>query len=257
MNELQIFDSPKFGQIRTIMQEDGKPLFCGSDVAKALGYVNSRKALTDHCKGVTKRDTPTAGGIQSISYIPEGDVYRLITHSKLPAAEQFESWVFDEVLPSIRKHGVYANAETAERLMSDPDFMIKTFTALKEEREARRALETQVNKDKPKVLFADSVAASHTSILVGDLAKLIQQNGVAVGGTRLFNWLRENGFLIKRKGADWNMPTQRSMEQGLFEIKETVVSHADGHTSINKTPKVTGKGQCYFVNRFLTPDVAQ
>ena len=117
-------------------------------------------------------------------------------------------------------------------------------------------LETQIEADKPKVLFADAVSASHTSILVGELAKLISQNGYKIGANRLFAWMRENGYLIKRKGSDWNMPTQRSMEMGLFEIKETNIQHPDGHVTITKTSKVTGKGQQYFINKFLDDDVA-
>jgi anti-repressor protein len=250
MANLQIFKNERFGSIRTI-EEDGKILFCGSDIAKALGYSRPNEAVSTHAKGTVKRRTLTSGGMQEMLFISEGDVYRLITHSKLPAAEQFERWVFDEVLPSIRKHGVYATAETAERLMNDPDFMIRTFTALKEEREKNAALQNKIEQDKPKVLFADAVSTAKTSILVGELAKLLKQNGVEIGGTRLFAWLRENGYLIKRNGTDYNMPTQYSMELGLFEIKETSITHSDGHVTVQKTPKVTGKGQAYFVNKFL------
>jgi anti-repressor protein len=253
MADLQIFRNERFGSIRTV-EEDGKILFCGSDVAKSLGYTLPNKAVIDHCRCVLKRNIPhpqsTSKTIE-MSFISEGDVYRLITHSKLPAAEQFEHWVFDEVLPSIRKHGVYATAETAERLLNDPDFMIRTFTALKEEREKNAALQNKIEQDKPKVLFADAVSTAKTSILVGELAKLLKQNGVEIGGTRLFAWLRENGYLIKRNGTDYNMPTQYSMELGLFEIKETSITHSDGHVTVQKTPKVTGKGQAYFVNKFL------
>lgn len=250
MADLQIFRNERFGSIRTV-EEDGKILFCGSDVAKALGYAKPQNAIAAHCKGALKRGILTNGGQQDMLFISEGDVYRLITHSKLPAAEQFERWVFDEVLPSIRKHGVYATAETAERLLNDPDFMIRTFTALKEEREKNAALQSKIEQDKPKVLFADAVSTAKTSILVGELAKLLKQNGVEIGGTRLFAWLRENGYLIKRNGTDYNMPTQYSMELGLFEIKETSITHSDGHVTVQKTPKVTGKGQAYFVNKFL------
>lgn len=252
--DLQIFKSEQFGEIRTI-EENGKVLFCSSNVAKALGYVNPHKAVLNYCRYITKREVPHPQSPKktiNMNYIPEGDVYRLITHSKLPTAKQFERWVFDEVLPSIRKHGVYATAETAEKLLNDPDFMIRTFTALKEEREKNAALQSKIEQDKPKVLFADAVSASKTSILVGDLAKLIKQNGYDIGANRLFVWLRENGYLIKRKGTDYNMPTQKAMEMGLFEIKETTITHADGHISISKTPKVTGKGQVYFINKFAS-----
>lgn len=250
MNDLVIFNSPEFGQVRTL-EEKGKTLFCGSDVAKALGYKNPSKALADHCKGVTKRYTLTDGGKQSMNFIPEGDIYRLAAKSELPGADRFESWIFDEVLPSIREHGAYMTPETIEKALTDPDTIIQLATTLKEERAKRKALEAQAEADKPKVLFADAVATAKTSILVGELAKLIKQNDIDIGQNRLFRWLRENGYLIRRKGTDYNMPTQRSMEQGLFEIKETVIAHADGHTSVNKTPKVTGKGQQYFVELFL------
>lgn len=254
MNELQVFNNPDFGEVRTI-EENGAVLFCGSDVAKALGYANPSKALSDHCKGdLTKRYpiVDSLGRNQEAIFIPESDLYRLVFSSRLPQAEKFTDWVTQEVLPTIRRHGMYATAETVEKMLSDPDAMIQVFTALKEERAARQALADKVEQDKPKVLFADAVATAHTSILVGELAKLLKQNGVDIGQNRLFRWMRENGFLIRRNGADFNMPTQRAMELGLFEIKETVISHADGHTSVNKTPKVTGKGQQFFVRRFLS-----
>lgn len=250
MNELMIFNNPEFGEIRTI-EEDGKVLFCGSDVAKALGYKNPSKALSDHCKGVTKRYTPTSSGKQEMNFIPEGDIYRLAAKSELPGADKFESWIFDEVLPSIRKTGGYVN---------DDELFIRTYLPYADEQSKDmfratlgtiRNLNARIEQDKPKVLFADAVATAHTSILVGELAKLLKQNGVDIGQNRLFQKLREDGYLIRRQGNDYNMPTQRSMEMGLFEIKETVIAHADGHTSINKTPKVTGRGQQYFVERYL------
>ncbi len=246
MNQLQIFSNAQFGQVR-MLNENGRELFCGSDVAKALGYARPKDAIFAHCKGAVKRRTLTAGGEQEMSFIPEGDVYRLIARSNLPAAVQFEKWLFEEVLPSIRKHGVYA----VDELLNDPDFAIKAFTALKEERDRNKALQAQMEHDKPKVLFADAVAASHTSILVGELAKLIKQNGYDIGQNRLFRWLRENGYLIRREGSDYNMPTQRSMEMGLFKIKETAINKPDGSITISKTVKVTGKGQTYFVNLLL------
>ena len=244
MNNLQVFRNEQFGEVRTI-EEDGKILFCGSDCARALGYTNPSKALGDHCKGVTKRYTLTAGGKQAVSFIPEGDLYRLITHSKLPAAEKFESWVFDEVLPSIRKHGGYiAGQET----MSDDELMAKALLMAHSKIEEK---DKQIEQMAPKAIFADAVAASSTSILVGELAKLLKQNGIDTGQNRLFQRLRNEKYLISRKGSDYNMPTQRSMEMGLFEIKETAVTHSDGHTSVNKTVKVTGKGQQYFINKFV------
>ena len=225
------------------LTENGNTLFCGSDVAKALGYVNPSKALNDHCRGITKRDTPTSSGVQTMSFIPEGDVYRLITHSKLPTAEKFERWVFDEVLPTVRQTGAYMTPETIEKVLMNPDTIISLATQLKE-------LQTKVEQDKPKVLFADAVAASHTSILIGDLAKLIRQNGVEVGQNRLFQWLRDNGYLCST-GERYNLPTQKSMELKLFEVKETTISNPDGSIRITRTTKVTGKGQAYFVNKFL------
>ncbi len=250
MKNLQIFKNNDFGEIRTL-EEDGRILFCASDVAKALGYSKPNNAVARHCRATTKRSTPISGKMQEINFVPEGDVYRLITHSKLPTAEKFESWVFDEVLPSIRKHGAYMTPETLEKVLLSPDTLMQLAQNLKDEQEKRKELETKIEQDKPKVLFADAVATAQTSILIGELAKLLKQNGVDMGQNRLFEWMRQNGYLIRRQGSDYNMPTQRSMEQGLFEIKETTVVHADEHTHINKTPKVTGKGQAYFVTLFL------
>lgn len=250
MKNLQIFKNNDFGEIRTL-EEDGRILFCASDVAKALGYIKPNDAVARHCRATTKRSTPISGKMQEINFVPEGDVYRLITHSKLPTAEKFERWVFDEVLPSIRKHGAYMTPETLEKVLLSPDTLMQLAQNLKDEQEKRKELETKIEQDKPKVLFADAVATAQTSILIGELAKLLKQNGVDMGQNRLFEWMRQNGYLIRRQGSDYNMPTQRSMEQGLFEIKETTVVHADGHTHINKTPKVTGKGQAYFVTLFL------
>ena len=249
MNELQIFNNTEFGSVR-IIEEGDKYLFCGADVAKALGYVRPKDAIAAHAKGAVKRRTLTNGGEQEMSFIPEGDVYRLITHSKLPSAERFEKWVFDEVLPGIRRHGAYMTPEVIERTLTDPDYLIRLATALKEEQRQRRALEEKVKADAPKVLFAGAVETAQTSILVGELAKLLRQNGVELWQNRLFSWLREKGYLIKG-GSARNLPTQRAMERGLFEIKETVICHSDGHTSISKTPKVTGAGQVYFVNLLL------
>ena len=246
MNELQIFENSEFGTVRTV-QFEGKTYFVANDVAKALGYVETAKAVRTHCKGVSEMDIPSNGGIQTMKIIPEGDIYRLVIKSQLPSAEKFESWVFDEVLPSIRKHGVYA----VDELLNDPDLAIKAFTALKEEKERNKALQADNDRMRPKEVFADAVATSHTSILIGDLAKLLKQNGVDIGQKRLFSWMRENGYLIKRQGSDWNMPTQRSMELGLFEVKESTVNNPDGSVRINKTTKVTGKGQQYFINKFL------
>lgn len=253
MNQLQIFENPEFGAVRTV-EIDGEPWLVGKDVAEALGYTNPRKAMSDHVdeedKGVTKCDT--LGGVQSMTIINESGLYSLVLSSKLPTARKFKHWVTSEVLPSIRRHGLYA----ADELLNNPDLMIRAMEELKAERARANALAEKVERDAPKVLFAESVAASQHSILVFDLAKILRQNGVQIGGNRLFEWLRTNGYLIRRKGSDWNMPTQRAVEMGLFEIKETSVTHADGHVTVNKTPKVTGKGQQYFINLFLRKPVA-
>lgn len=252
MNKIKVFESPEFGSIRTV-ERNGEPWLAGKDVAAALGYSNPRDAISKHVddedKGVAKCDT--LGGNQNMTVVNESGLYSLILSSRLPTAKKFKHWVTSEVLPSIRKHGAYATAPTLERMISDPDFAIRLFGELKQEQDKRKALEAQAEKDKPKVLFADSVCASKSSILVGELAKILKQNGVNMGQNRLFEWLRNNGYLIRRKGTDYNMPTQRAMDLKLFEIKETVVNHADGHQTTSKTPKVTGKGQVYFINTFL------
>ena len=182
-----------------------------------------------------------------MTVINEAGLYSLILSSKLPTAKRFKLWVTSEVLPTIRKHGAYA----VDDLLDDPDLAIKAFTALKEERAKRKALEAQNAVMVPKAVFADAVATSNTCILIGDLAKILKQNGIEIGQRRLFAWMRENGYLIKRKGADWNSPTQRAMQLGLFEIKETAIDHSDGHVTVSKTTKVTGKGQIYFVDKFI------
>lgn len=247
MNELKIFKNEAFGEIR-IIEINGEPWFVGKDVAEVLGYSNPRKAIGDHIddedKGVTKCDT--LGGSQELTVINESGLYSLILSSKLPNAKAFKKWVTSEVLPSIRKHGLYATDE----LLDNPDLIIQMASKLKEEREARKALEIENGTMKPKALFADAVSASHTSILVGDLAKLLRQNGIDIGANRLFEKLREKGFLMK-SGSSKNMPTQTSMDRGLFEIKEGSYINSDGVNVVTKTTKVTGKGQVYFVNLFL------
>lgn len=184
-------------------------------------------------------------------YIPESVFYRLAMKAKNEVAEAFQAKIAEEVIPSIRKHGAYMTPETLEAAILNPDYLLKVATALKEETDKRKALESKVQADAPKVLFADSVAASTSTILIGELAKILRQNGVDMGEKRLFQWMRENGYLVKRNGSDQNMPTQMSMELGILKVKETVVCHSDGHTTISKTPKVTGKGQTYFLNKFL------
>lgn len=251
MNNLQIFNSPEFGQIRTI-QQNGEAWFVGKDVAQALGYSQTAKAVREHVKdnhkGMSVLDTP--GGKQETTIIDEAGLYSLVMRAKTEKAEAFQEWVTGEVLPAIRKHGGYLTPDKIEQALTDPDTIIKLATTLKEERAARQQAEASLQAAKPKVLFADAVSASDSTILIGDLAKILKQNGHPIGQKRLFNWMREQGYLIKRAGADYNSPTQRAMEMGLFKIKETAISHSDGHVSVSKTTKVTGKGQQYFINKF-------
>ena len=248
-NEIQIFNNPDFGEIRTLM-DDETVLFCGRDVADALGYAIPHKAIWDHCKGVLKRNIPTAGGIQEMSFILESDVYRLICNSKLPDAMRFEKWVFEQVLPSIRRHGAYMTPETIQKALSDPDFIIGLATRLKEAQSKNSMLEARVKESEPKVLFADAVSVSQSEILIGDLAKILRQNGIDVGQRRLFERLRNEGFLM-RSGMSWNLPTQRAMDLGLFRVQEKAISKPDGSVLLSRTTRVTGKGQVYFMNYFL------
>ena len=188
-------------------------------------------------------------------YIPENIFFRLAMKAKNETAEKFQAFIADDVLPSIRRHGAYITPDTLEKVLLNPDTLIQLAQNLKVEQERNKQLAKTINQQAPKVLFADSVAASTTSILVFDLAKLLKQNGIQIGGNRLFAWLREHGYLVKRKGSDYNMPTQKSMNLGLFEIKESTHTHADGHTTVNRTPKVTGKGQVYFISKFLEKEL--
>lgn len=248
MNEIQVFSNPEFGEVRTTTINN-EPWFVGKDVAQVLGYNDTAQAIRKHVdpedKGVVEMTTP--GGVQSITAINESGLYSLILSSKLPGAKKFKRWVTSEVLPSIRRNGGYI---AGQEELSDTELIAKALLVADRKIKER---DLQIAEMKPKALFADSVTASNTSILVGELAKLIRQNGVDMGEKRLFEWMRSNGFLVRRKGTDYNMPTQRSMEMGLFQIKETTVNHASGYTTVNKTPKVTGKGQQYFINIFLNP----
>lgn len=253
MEGVQIFSNEEFGRIRTIAI-NGEPWFVGKDVAERLGYSKPRNAIAAHVDEEDKKGAPIQGdlgGEQEMTIINESGLYSLVLSSKLPQAKAFKRWITSEVIPSIRKRGMYATAETAEQMLQNPDVMIRALQELKAERQKRQELEQKRQEDAPKVIFADAVAASQTSILVGDLAKLICQNGVPIGQTRLFAWMRANGFLMSRCGSGYNMPTQRAMNAGLFEIKESTFVHSDGRIGIVKTPKVTGKGQQYFINRFL------
>ena len=252
MSNITTFSNSEFGNVRTLAI-NGEPHFIGKDVALMLGYSNPRDAIYRHVdpedKGVVKCDT--LGGTQDLTIINESGLYSLILSSKLPNAKRFKRWITHEVIPSIRKTGGYiANQEN----MSDAELMAKALLVAQRQIEQRNQIieqqKTKIEQDKPKVIFASAVETSKTSILVGDLAKLIKQNGVEIGQKRLFTWLREHGYLIKT-GASYNMPTQRSVEKGLFEIKESTISNPDGSVRITRTPKVTGAGQVYFINLFL------
>lgn len=257
MNELEIMN------IKGIecYEKDGVAYLNLETCARGLGFTETAASGNECVRWRTVRKYLSDFGIATScdgdklpDYISENIFYRLAMKAKNAVAEAFQAKIADEVIPSIRRHGAYMTPDTLDRMITSPEFGIKLLTALKDEQEKRKALEVQAEADRPKVLFADSVTASKSSILVGEMAKLLKQNGIETGQNRLFETLREKGFLIRRKGNDYNMPTQKAMEMGLFEIKETVINHADGHTSVNKTPKVTGKGQQYFVNMFLGGD---
>ncbi len=252
MNNLQIFKNADFGEIRTVTI-DNEPWFVGKDAAEILGYTDTNQAIRNHVDDEDKltRQFNGSGQNRDMTVINESGVYALVFSSKLPKAKEFKRWVTSEVIPSIRKHGAYMTPETLEAAILNPDTMIRLCTALKDEQDKRRALEAKVSEDAPKVLFANAVETSQTSILIGDLAKLIKQNGVDIGQKRLFTWMRDNGYLIKN-GNSRNMPTQRAMDMGLFEVKERTISNPDGTTLTCRTPKVTGKGQQFFINIFLS-----
>lgn len=242
MNKVKIFNSEEFGDVRTVTI-NGDPWFVGKDVAAALGFTNPRDAISTHVfdedKGVESIDT--LGGKQKMTVINESGLYALVFGSRLKSAQRFKHWVTSEVLPAIRKTGSYQAPQGKELLA------LAVLEAQKTIEEQSKAIERM----KPKVIFANAVETSHTSILIGDLAKLLKQNGVETGQKRLFDWMREKGYLIKRKGSDWNMPTQKAMNMKLFEVKEFTVNNPDGSVRINRTTKVTGRGQTYFVNKFL------
>lgn len=251
-NAVELFSNREFGDLR-VMEEDGRTMFCGKDVAAALGYVNTKDALSRHCHGVAKHYPiiDSLGREQQARFITEGDVLRLIVSSKLPQAQAYERWVFDEVLPSIHRTGGYIAAkpdETPEEIMARA--LLVANDTMARQRERIEGLAAENDALRPKALFADAVAASDGTCLVGELAKMLRQNGVDIGQNRLFAWLRDNGWLDK-SGCNRNVPTQKAMDMGLFRIKETAVTHGDGHVTVTRTPKVTGKGQAYFVNRFI------
>lgn len=244
MQELQIFKSNEFGEVRTVTINN-EPWFVGRDVAEALGYSKARNAISAHVSEEDKKDAPiqgTPGGTQKMTIINESGLYALIFGSKLESAKRFKHWVTSEVLPTIRKTGGYQ--------MQAPQGKELLALAVLEAQKTIEEKNAQIERMRPKEIFADAVATSKQSILIGQLAKLICQNGHEIGQKRLFKWMRENGYLMK-SGSDYNMPIQRYVEQGLFEIKESLIANPDGSTRITRTTKVTGKGQQYFINKFL------
>ena len=244
--ELTIFKNEKFGSIRAV-ERNNEPWFVGKDVAEALGYERTDNAIRNHVETDDKlmHQISASGQSRQMYIINESGLYALIFGSKLDTAKEFKHWVTSEVLPSIRKTGGYIHGQNE---MSDSELMAKALMVAQRQIDERNK---QIEEMTPKALFADAVSSSKSSILIGQLAKLITQNGYKIGQNKLFSWLRENGYLSKRKGMDWNMPTQRYVEQGLFEIKESTHIDGNGNNVTVKTPKVTGKGQIYFVNKFL------
>lgn len=246
MNEIiEVFNSAEFGSIRTA-KINNDIYFVGKDVADALGYVDTNKAVSMHVDDEDKKlndKTSPSFGQRGATLINESGLYSLVLSSKLESAKRFKRWITADVLPALRRTGSYS--------LNIPQTLPEALRAYADEVEQHNKTKALVEAQRPKVIFADAVSTSDTDILVGDLAKLLNQNGYAVGQNRLFEQLRNEGFLISRKGNSYNMPTQRAMELGLFRIKETAITHSDGRVSLNKTPKVTGKGQQYFINRFI------
>lgn len=250
MNGLKVF-SYEGNEVRTVQKGDGT-WWVLKDVCDILELTSPHKVaerLDDDERG--RSLIPTLGGNQELTVVNESGLYNVILRSDKPEAKKFKRWVTHEVLPSIRRHGAYVTPAKLEEIMNDPDAWIKVLTALKEERTAKEQLQLEAAKNEPKVVFADAVSVSEGTILIGELAKILKGNGIEIGQNRLFERLRQNGYLIKRKGTDYNAPTQKAMELGLFRVKETAITHSDGHVTISKTTKVTGKGQQYFINLFL------
>lgn len=248
MNEIKIFENASFGAIRTATDESGKVLFCGKDVAEALGYKETAKAIREHCKGVSEMDTPTKGGMQKMKFILEGDLYRLITHSKLPTAEKFESWVFDEVLPTIRKHGVYMTEQVLEKALASPDFLIQLATKLKDEQEKRKELESKIEQDNPLVTFATQISNIDGLVDMQQFAKLMKDENIKIGRNKMFEWFRDNRYLIS-EGLHVNEPYQQYLNMGLFAVKEGFYKLPDGTKEPYLKTYITGKGQLYFTKK--------
>lgn len=249
---VQIYQNPSFGEVR-VLEENGSSLFCAADVCRALQYVNPRQAIATHCEegDVTKRDTPTQSGVQNISYVTESGLYALIFGSKMPAAKEFKRWVTSEVLPAIRKSGGYMvsrESESAEDLMARA--LLVAQETLSRTSQENKQLKERVEVSESKAAFAEAVEASSSSILIGELAKVLQQNGVEIGQNRLFVWMRNNGYLCSNP-AYYNLPTQKAMKLGLFEVTKHIVQKPNGTSIVTSTPRVTGKGQTFFINKFL------
>ena len=258
MNDIQVFNNEQFGSIRTAGTAQ-EPIFCAADICRALGYNNGRDAISRHCDegDVVKHDTPTTSGVQTMTFVTESGLYSLMFGSKLERAKQFKHWVTSDVLPSIRKHGMYATEATVENMLNDPENAILMLQAYQKERKERLAAQQQVEKleaqaieDKPKIIYADAVKGSTSSCLIGELAKMIAQNGYPIGEKRLFQWLRDHHYLCAY-GERFNQPYQQYIEQGLFTMKQNVFS-VDGEMRTRNTTKVTGKGQIYFINKFIS-----
>lgn len=243
MNEIKIFENAEFGEVRTLLDENNEVWFVGKDVATTLGYSQTAQAIRKHVdeedKGVFEMNTP--GGKQNVAIINESGMYSLILSSKLPTAKKFKHWVTSDVLPSIRKTGAYQKPLSRDQLIAQ---------ALVEAQAIIGEKDRMIEEMRPKEVFSDAVATSKTSILIGELAKLLKQNGVDIGQKRLFAWMRDNGYLMK-SGSSKNMPTQKAMQLKLFEIKERIIVNGNGDNITTKTTKVTGKGQIYFINKFL------
>lgn len=246
MNELEIFKNEEFGEIRTV-EQNGQIFFVANDIAKVLGYKNPSDATNKHCRNaIMVWGSDSIGRRQEFKMIPESDLYRLIISSKLPSAEKFEKWVFEEVLPTIRKHGAYMTDEKAFDVLHNAGGLADL---LQQAAEQLKQKDVQIERMKPKALFADAVASSKNSVLIGELAKIIKAKGYDIGQNKLFTWMRENGYLMKT-GEAYNQPTQKSMELGLMEIKKSTINNPDGSIRTTTTTKITGKGQVYFVNKF-------
>lgn len=259
----EIFSCAEFGNL-TVLEIDNEPWFVGREITNILGYENGSRDINRHVEDedikVMKYKASTemvkatlwkGSDYSDKKLINESGLYSLVLSSKLESAKRFKRWVTKEILPNIRKHGMYAT----EELLDNPDLLIQAATKLKEERERNKILQQQNETMKPKALFADAVTASKECILIGELAKILKQNGIETGEKRLFSYLRKNGYLIKREGNDKNIPTQRSMDLGIMQIKKTVITKSNGEVKVNKTPMITGKGQLYFINKFKNMEV--